>query len=89
MMKTTFVTVFCLMVNQLDVLISQIYFGRKLYMFRIVPLSIVRSFSLYTQQWYRSYRFVDNLQAGSECSILTRDTYHCCVYSEKLLMMDR
>jgi len=31
-------------------------------MFRTVPLSIVRSFSLYTQQWYMSYRFVDNLR---------------------------
>jgi hypothetical protein len=37
----------------------------KLYMFRTVPLSIVRSFSLYTQQWYMSYRFADSLQAGS------------------------
>jgi len=35
-------------------------------MFRTVPLSIIRSFSLYTQQWYRSYRFADSLQAGSE-----------------------
>jgi len=26
-------------------------------MFRTVPLSIIRSFSLYTQQWYMSYRF--------------------------------
>jgi hypothetical protein len=33
-------------------------------MFRTVPLS--RSFSLYTQQWQMSYRFADNLQAGSE-----------------------
>jgi len=32
-------------------------FGIKLYMFRTVPLSIIRSFSLYTQQWYMSYRF--------------------------------
>ena len=29
-------------------------FGIKLYMFRTVPLSITRSFSLYTQQWYMS-----------------------------------
>jgi len=29
--------------NQLDALISQIYFGMKLYMFRIVPLSIIRN----------------------------------------------
>ena len=28
-------------------------------MFRTVPLSIIRSFSLYTQQWYMSYRFTD------------------------------
>jgi len=26
-------------------------------MFRTVPLSIIRGFSLYTQQWYMSYRF--------------------------------
>ena len=39
--------------------------GRKLYMFRTVPLSIIRSFSLYTQQWYMSYRFADSLWAGS------------------------
>jgi len=31
--------------------ISQIYFVMKLCMFRKVPLSIIRSFSLYTQQW--------------------------------------
>jgi len=51
-------------------------FAIKHYMIRTVPLSIIRSFSLYTQQWYTcmSYRY---------------DIYHCCVYSEKLLMMDR
>jgi len=32
-------------------------------MFRIVPLSIIRIFSLYTQQWYMSYRFADSLRA--------------------------
>ena len=36
-------------------------------MFRTVPLPIIRSFSLYTQQYIQV----------------------CCVYSEKLLMMDR
>ena len=50
-------------------------FGIKLYMFRAVPLSIIKSFSLYIQQWYMSYRLAD--------------IYHCCMYSEKLLMMDR
>jgi len=43
----------------------KIIFGIKLYMFRTVPLSIMRSFSLYTQQWYMSYRFADSLWAGS------------------------
>jgi hypothetical protein len=37
----------------------------KFYMFRTVPLSISRSFSLYTQQWYMSNSFVDNFRAGS------------------------
>jgi len=40
-------------------------FRLKLYMFRTVPLSIIRSFSLYTQQWYMSYRSADSLRAGS------------------------
>jgi len=44
-------------------------FGVKLYVFRTVPLSIIRSFSVYT-----AMVFV---------------IHHCCVYSEKLLMMDR
>ena len=34
-------------------------------MFRTVPLPIIRSFSLYTQQWCMSYRFADSLRAGS------------------------
>ena len=52
-------------------------------MFRTVPLSIIRSFSLYTQQWYMSYRFARKLSAN------LYDIYHYCVYSEKVLMMDR
>jgi len=42
----------------------------KLHTFQSVRLSIVRSFSLYTQQWYLSYRFANSLRAGSGCSIL-------------------
>jgi hypothetical protein len=34
-------------------------------MFRTVPLSIIRSFPLYTQQWYMSYTFAESLRAGS------------------------
>jgi len=40
-------------------------FGIKLCIFQTVPLSIIRSFSLYTRQWCMSYRFTDNLWAGS------------------------
>ena len=71
-------------------------------MFQTVPLSIIRSFSLYIQQWYMSYTFSDSLRAGSgrkwfqfrpdhtrKLSANLYDIYHCCVYSEKLLMIDR
>jgi len=64
-------------------------FGIKLYMFRTVPLSIIRSFSLHTEQWYMSYRFADSLRADSKpvwhIPANLYDIYHCCVYSEKLL----
>ena len=58
---------------------SNLFLEKKLYMFRTVPLSIIRSFSLYTQQWYMSYRFADSLRAGSGyyfyeiCSINTKN----------------
>jgi len=35
-------------------------------MFRTVPLSIIRSFPLYTQQWYTSYEYADSLRAVSK-----------------------
>ena len=44
--------------------------GMKLNMLRTVSLSTITSFSLYTQQWYMSYKFADSLRAGSGCSIL-------------------
>jgi len=37
----------------------------KFNVFRTVPLSIIRSFLMYTHQCYMSYRFVDILRAGS------------------------
>jgi len=66
-------------------------------MFQRVPLSIIRTSSLHTQQWYMSYRFADSLRAGSgrNCSPVLillascQHIYHWCVYSEELLMMDR
>jgi len=70
-------------------------------MFLAIPLSIIRSFSLYTQKWYMSYRFADSLRAGSgrNCSsipiLLARCQQTCMTYIiavctvQKLLMMDR
>ena len=72
----------------------------KLYMFRTVPLSTIRSFSLYTQQWYviqltvtaceqgQDVRSVLILLASCNCNLYNK--YHCCVYcKKKLLMRDR
>jgi hypothetical protein len=69
----------------------------KLYMFRTVPLFIIRGFLLYTEQWCMSHRFLDSFRAGSgwnpdparKLSKNLYDIHHCCVYSEKLLMMGR
>jgi len=46
-------------------------------MFRTVPLSIIRSFSLYTQQWYMSYSFADSEQGqdGMELDALISQIY--------------
>jgi len=70
---------------------SNLFLEWNFYMFRTVPLSIIRSFSLYTQKWCMSYRFADSLWAGAfapvhKLSANLYDIYHCCVYSEKLLM---
>jgi len=58
----------------------------ELYMFRTVPLSIIKSFSLYTQQWYMSYRFADRItmeqfhpDPASKLSADLYDIHHCCV----------
>jgi len=67
-------------------------------MFRTVPLSIIRSFSLYTQQWYMSYRLQLQLAIRIRTELQFRpdpdrklsadlyDIYHCCVYSVRLLV---
>jgi len=67
---------------------------------KTVPLSIIRSFSLYTQQWYMSDIYTTYIcvcvcvcvyadSLNHKLSAKLYDVYHCCVYSEKLLMMDR
>ena len=62
-------------------------FGIKLYMFRTVPLSLIRSFSLYTHQWYMSHKFADSFRAGSgrNCSsvliLLAKCQQTCVTYT--------
>ena len=46
-------------------------------MFQTVPLSIIKSFSLYSQQWYMSHRFADSLPSYQQTCM------YCCVYSEE------
>ena len=105
--------------NQLDALISQIYFWNKtLHVSDNSSAHHQDFFSLYTKQWYMSYRCADRNQldalisqiyfwnktlhvsdnssvhhqeffTDSLLSANLYDIYHCCVYSEKLLMMDR
>jgi len=54
-------------------------------MFRTVSLSIIRSLALYTQQYIQVM-----LTACKEAVSITFMTYtYCCVYSARLLMMDR
>ena len=73
---------------------SNLFSEKKPYMFRTVLLSIIRSFSLYTQQWYMLYRFADSLQRRVRMEFRLDparklyEIYHCCVCSEKLLMID-
>jgi len=47
-------------------------------MFRTVRLSIIRSFSLYTQQWYMSYGFANSLRAVSKPVWWTEELYETC-----------
>jgi len=35
-------------------------------MFRTIPVSIIRSFSLYVQQWYMLYRFADSCEQDQD-----------------------
>jgi len=53
--------------------------GMKLYLFRTVPLFIIRSFSLYTQQWYMSYRLCWQLSSRSICfcsTVVSKHLWH-------------
>ena len=75
-------------------------FGIKLRMFRTVPLPIIMSFfALHTAMVYVIQVLLTACEQDQEepvpswsCSQAVSKTcmlYHCCVYSEKLMMIDR
>ena len=82
-------------INQLDALISQIYFGRKLCMFWTGPLFIIRSFFYCTHSNGICHTGLlrackrDQDDPARKLSANLCDINHCRVYSEKLLLMDR
>ena len=55
---------------------SKFYFGMKVYMFQTVPLSIIRSFPLYTQKWYMSYRFSYSVPSWSCSQAVCKPVWH-------------
>jgi len=63
-------------------------------MFRKVPLSIIRIFSLHIHSGICHTALLTACEQfrpdpARKLSTNLYDIYHCCVYSEKLLMMDR
>ena len=67
---------------------SNLFFGIEIYMFRTGFLSIIRSLVLYTQQ--QVYLIQVMLTACQQAVSITCMTYnYCCVYSTRLLMMER
>ena len=73
--------------NQPDALISQIYLWNKI-------LHVSDSSSLHHQEFFTvhtagSGRNEFHPDPARKLSANLYDIYHCCVYSEKLLMMDR
>jgi len=59
-------------------------------MFRTVPLSIIRSFPLYTLYTQLASRIrTERPDPARKLSANPYDIYQCRVYSGKLLMMDR
>ena len=54
-------------------------FGMKFYMFRTVPLSSIRSFSLHMQQWFISYSFADIRMELNSIQILLASCQQKCM----------
>jgi hypothetical protein len=57
-------------------------------MFRRVPLSIIRSYSLYSQQWYMSYRFTDSFRAVLWTGPVYKPVWHIPLLSVQWITPD-
>ena len=69
------------LIKPTDALISQIYFVKKFYMFRAVPLPIIRSFPLYIRHWYMSCRFWWQLSRTTILVVLESCHQICMTYT--------
>jgi hypothetical protein len=61
----------------------------KLYNFRAFALSIIRSFHCTHSNGICHTDLLTACEQASKLLANLYDIYHCCVYSEKLLMLDR
>jgi len=74
-----------LIIKQLNALISHIYFWNKI--LRVSESSSVHHQEFFTVHAAMAYWFRPD--PARKLSANLYDTYYCCVYSEKLLIMDR
>jgi hypothetical protein len=68
--------------------LSSFILEMKFYMFWTVPLSIIRSYSLCTQQWCISYRFVDSSRGGSWSKAVYKPVWHMPLLSVQWITPD-
>jgi hypothetical protein len=90
--KTQMQNIIFLFNNQPDALFIQIYSAVKLYMFRAMSLSIIRSLLLYIWHWSGSCRMelmssILTLLGNGHHNLLETD--QCRMYSRRLLKMDK
>ena len=72
---------------------SNLFWNEVLYVSDTSSVHHQEFFTVHTAMVYMSYRFVDRIRMfhpdPAQKPTNLYDIYHCCVYSEKLLMMDR
>jgi hypothetical protein len=83
----------CLIINQPDAPVSQIYFGKKLHVSVSSSVHRQETFPVKQSMVYIIQVFLTAFKQDQDPACkLSENVYnihHCCVYSEKLLMMNR